>query len=320
MIDTNLIKILENTLLEVPEYLSEDGKILKAKVYEDAMEINPNLIKLLLKNESLGKVLFSNIDDVVVFDKQKLLWLLEHKEFLPDSYTRFRNKIGLTDGKGNFISTVNDVVLSFPYKDCVLVGGQDKEDQKKDEIFFNEFIGSEQITRMFSPKVFTNAKRYSKEGMEENVEFTKDDNLIIKGNNLIALSSLLERYEGEVKCVYIDPPYNPDSVANTFSYNNRFNHSTWITFMKNRAEQAKKILNKEGFFCCSIDHNELFYAGVLFDEIFGRENRVGIVSVETNPGGRSDSTFLATSSEYFIIYAKNIEHAIINDITKDEKN
>lgn len=172
---------------------------------------------------------------------------------------------------------------------------------------------------MLSPKVFTNAKRYSKEGMEENVEFTKDDNLIIKGNNLIALSSLLERYEGEVKCVYIDPPYNPDSVANTFSYNNRFNHSTWITFMKNRAEQAKKILNKEGFFCCSIDHNELFYVGVLFDEIFGRENRVGIVSVETNPGGRSDSTFLATSSEYFIIYAKNIEHAIINGITKDEK-
>lgn len=173
---------------------------------------------------------------------------------------------------------------------------------------------------MLSPKVFTNAKRYSKEGMEENVEFTKDDNLIIKGNNLFALSSLLERYEGEVKCVYIGPPYNPDSVANTFSYNNRFNHSTWITFMKNRAEQAKKILNKEGFFCCSIDHNELFYVGVLFDEIFGRENRVGIVSAETNPGGRSDSTFLATSSEYFIIYAKNIEHAIINDITKDEKN
>ena len=135
MIDLNLIKILENTLLEVPEYLSEDGKILKAKVYEDAMEINPNLIKLLLKNESLGRVLFSNIDDVVVFDKQKLLWLLEHKEFLPDSYTRFRNKIGLTDGKGNFISTVNDVVLSFPYKDSVLVGGQDQEEQKEMNFF-----------------------------------------------------------------------------------------------------------------------------------------------------------------------------------------
>lgn len=319
MVEMNLLEILEETLLTVPEYISEDGKILKTKVYEDAMAVKPKLIKLLMDNESLKKNFFVDVDGVIVFDKQKFIWLLENKEFLPDSYTRYRNKIGLVDSKDNLISSSNDVVLSFPYKDCVLVGGQDKEDQKKDEIFFNELIGSEQITRMLSPKVFTNAKRYSKEGMEENVEFTKDDNLIIKGNNLIALSSLLERYEGEVKCVYIDPPYNPDSVANTFSYNNRFNHSTWITFMKNRAEQAKKILNKEGFFCCSIDHNELFYVGVLFDEIFGRENRVGIVSVETNPGGRSDSTFLATSSEYFIIYAKNIEHAIINDITKDEK-
>lgn len=319
MVEMNLLEILEETLLTVPEYISEDGKILKTKVYEDAMAVKPKLIKLLMDNESLKKNFFVDVDGVIVFDKQKFIWLLENKEFLPDSYTRYRNKIGLVDSKDNLISSSNDVVLSFPYKDCVLVGGQDKEDQKKDEIFFNELIGSEQITRMLSPKVFTNAKRYSKEGMEENVEFTKDDNLIIKGNNLIALSSLLERYEGEVKCVYIDPPYNPDSVANTFSYNNRFNHSTWITFMKNRAEQAKKILNKEGFFCCSIDHNELFYVGVLFDEIFGRENRVGIVSVETNPGGRSDSTFLATSSEYFIIYAKNIEHAIINGITKDEK-
>lgn len=305
MIDTNLIKILENTLLEVPEYLSEDGKILKAKVYEDAMEINPNLIKLLLKNESLGRVLFSNIDDVVVFDKQKLLWLLEHKEFLPDSYTRFRNKIGLTDGKGNFISTVNDVVLSFPYKDSVLVGGQDQEEQKRDEIFFNELVGSEQITRMFAPKVFTNVKRYSKEGIEENIEFNKDDNLIIKGNNLIALSSLLEKYEGKIQLIYIDPPYNTGN--DSFRYNDRFNHSTWLTFMKNRLELAYKLLNETGSIYVQIDNNESAYLKVLMDEIFGRDNfQTEIIWVlEGASGYKSLVNNYVRGHDSILFYSKN---------------
>lgn len=305
MIDTNLIKILENTLLEVPEYLSEDGKILKAKVYEDAMEINPNLIKLLLKNESLGRVLFFNIDDVVVFDKQKLLWLLEHKEFLPDSYTRFRNKIGLTDGKGNFISTVNDVVLSFPYKDSVLVGGQVQEEQKRDEIFFNELVGSEQITRMFAPKVFTNVKRYSKEGIEENIEFNKDDNLIIKGNNLIALSSLLEKYEGEIQLIYIDPPYNTGN--DSFRYNDRFNHSTWLTFMKNRLELAYKLLNETGSIYVQIDNNESAYLKVLMDEIFGRDNfQTEIIWVlEGASGYKSLVNNYVRGHDSILFYSKN---------------
>lgn len=86
--------------------------------------------------------------------------------------------------------------MSFPYKDCVLVGGQDKEDQKRQEIFFNEIIGAKQINRMLSPKVFTDFKRYSKDKIEEDIEFKDDDNLIIKGNNLIALYSLKERYAG----------------------------------------------------------------------------------------------------------------------------
>ena len=305
MIDTNLIKILENTLLEVPEYLSEDGKILKAKVYEDAMEINPNLIKLLLKNESLGRVLFFNIDDVVVFDKQKLLWLLEHKEFLPDSYTRFRNKIGLTDGKGNFISTVNDVVLSFPYKDSVLVGGQVQEEQKRDEIFFNELVGSEQITRMFAPKVFTNVKRYSKEGIEENIEFNKDDNLIIKGNNLIALSSLLEKYEGKIQLIYIDPPYNTGN--DSFRYNDRFNHSTWLTFMKNRLELAYKLLNETGSIYVQIDNNESAYLKVLMDEIFGRDNfQTEIIWVlEGASGYKSLVNNYVRGHDSILFYSKN---------------
>lgn len=90
-----------------------------------------------------------------------------------------------------------------------------------------------QIDRLFSPKVLTNVKRYSKNGVEENItDFSNEDNLIIKGNNLIALHSLKKRYAGKVKLIYIDPPYNTENDG--FKYNDRFNHSTWLVFMKNR--------------------------------------------------------------------------------------
>ncbi|WP_396276649.1 site-specific DNA-methyltransferase [Haloimpatiens lingqiaonensis] len=162
------------------------------------------------------------------------------------------------------------MVLDFPYKDCYLQGGQDKEDQKREEIFYHETIANDEVTRMLAPKVFTNAKRYTKEGIEENIEFKDDDNLIIKGNNLIALSSLLKRYEGKVKLIYIDPPYNTGS--DSFRYNDSFNHSTWLTFMKNRLDLAKKLLADDGSIYVQIDNNEVHYLKVLMDDVFGESN------------------------------------------------
>lgn len=282
MAELNLVEILEDKLLSVPKYVSENGKVLKAKVYEDTMATKPELIRLLLSSEPLKKQFFEEVDGITVFDKQKFAWLLENREFLPDSYTRYKNKIGLSDRNGNLISSSDDVVLSFPYKDCVLVGGQDKDDEKRDrkEIFFNEIIGSQQITRMLEPKVFTNAKRYTKNGIEENVELKDDDNLIIKGNNLIALSSLLERYEGKVKCIYIDPPYNTEN--DSFKYNDNFNHSTWLAFMKNRLQLAKKLLSDDGAIFVQCDDNEELYLGVLMDEIFGISNKIATITIKSN--------------------------------------
>ncbi|UWV82722.1 site-specific DNA-methyltransferase [Mycoplasmopsis cynos] len=200
----------------------EDGNLLKATVYADVMTMDERLLTLLLSDENIKNIFFKNVNGTLVFDKQKFAWFIESKEFLPDSYTRYTNKIGLTHN-GEFISKSNDVVLDFPYKDCVLEGGQDKDDQKRKEIFYNETIASDEINRMLAPKVFTNAKRYTKDGIEENITFNEDDNLIIKGNNLIALSSLLKRYEEKVKCIYIDPPYNTGS--DSFGYNDSFNRS-----------------------------------------------------------------------------------------------
>lgn len=314
--------LLENlkTLLKRDERLVSEGELLKNKIIELAIKQDKDLIELLLSDKQMKEVFFTQVGKATIFDKDKFIGFVSNKQFLPDSYTAFKNKIGLVDEKGEFISDKREVVLSWPYKDCVLEGGMTKEDQKRDEIFWNETLAPDEISRLLDPKVFTNAKRVDKKGEHKFDKFKIDkngdikDNLIIKGNNLLALHSLKKCFAGKVKLIYIDPPYNPESAANIFSYNNSFNHSTWLTFIKNRIKTAKQILTMDGFFCTAIDHNELFYLGVICDEIFGRENRIGIVAVETNPGGRSDSKFFATSHENFLVYARDINKANINDL------
>ena len=314
----NIFEIVEEVLKTNSKYISDDGKLLKAMVYSDVITMDKELLCLLLSNEKIKERFFKDVNGTLIFDKQGFAWFIESKEFLPDSYTRYTNKIGLTNG-GDFISKSNDVVLDFPYKDCVLEGGQDTEDQKRKEIFYNEIIASDEISKMLAPKVFTNAKRYTKDGVEENITFDQDDNLIIKGNNLIVLWNLLKRYQGKVKCIYIDPPYNTRSDANTFAYNNTFNHSTWLTFMKNRLEIAKKLLSEDGIIFIDIDHYELFYLGVLADEIFGYSNRLGILAVVHNLKGRY-SEFFSVAHENKLVYAKNAENATIKEFTWDNSS
>lgn len=301
-------EIVKDLIKNNSDYLSEDGKILKTKLYEDIVKMKEDLIELLMSDENLKKLFFVKVKEVYVFDKQKFISFLEAKEFLPDSYTTFKNKIGLTDKRGNYLSNSNDVVISFPYKDCILEGGQTKDDQKREEIVYNEVLGYDEISRMLSPKIFTNAKRYTKDGIEENIEFTDNDNLIIKGNNLIALSSLLERYEGKIKCIYIDPPYNTGS--DSFGYNDKFNHSTWLLFMKNRLELARKLLSEYGTIFISLDDKEAHYCKVLMDEIFGRENFIADICHKSRASVSNDK-IISVSHNHLLFYAKN-ERNIFN--------
>ena len=302
----NLNNILESILKQDKKYIAEDGKILKAKVYNDTMNMDINLIKLLINNNRIREAFFIDIEGVLVFDKQKFTWFIDSKDFLPDSYTSFKNKIGLVDRNRNYLSSNNDVVLAFPFKDCLLQGGQDKEEVvNRTEIMYNEIIAYEDIRRMLSPKVFTNAKRYTKNGVEENVTLKENDNLIIKGNNLIVLASLLEKYEGKVKCIYIDPPYNTGS--DSFNYNDSFNHSTWLTFMKNRLELAKKLLTDDGSIFVQCDDNEQAYLKVLMDDIFKRENFVATAPRKTGAGAAANSAdyVLRKPYDFIMIYGKD---------------
>ena len=161
------LETLEQTLKQDSRFVGEDGRILKTKVYDACMGMDELLLESLINNEILKSHFFVEVNGTLVFDKMKFAWVLESREFLPDSYTIFKNKIGLADSKGNLISQQSDVTLVWPYKDCVLEGGQTKEDQKRDEIFYNEILAPDEVNRLLYPKVFTNARRYSKNGIEE---------------------------------------------------------------------------------------------------------------------------------------------------------
>ena len=314
----NLLNDLKDAL-EKDQNLVIDGQLNKTLIEQKALSLDKEFLRLILDTDSLKKHFFEDIDGTLVFDKVKFQQFIHNKSFLPDSYTTFKNKIGLTTN-GEYLSKSGEVVLAWPHKDCVLEGGQDKEDARRDEIFWNETLAPDDIDRLLSPKVFTNWKKYDNDGEQEVEEPSLNDNYLIKGNNLLALHSLADVYRGKVKLIYIDPPYNTSGEANTFSYNNSFNHSSWLSFMKSRIEVGKELLKKDGLFIISIDHFELFYLGVLADEIFGRENRLGVISVVHNPGGRQDDKFFPTAHENMLVYSKDYNYASINTLgkTKDK--
>ncbi|MBT1368807.1 site-specific DNA-methyltransferase, partial [Mycoplasma bovis] len=269
---TSTYKAVFELLISSNKYLSETKKLLKTKVYEDTMKLDQHLLDLLLSNQLITETFFTKTKNALVFNQNKFAKFIDSKEFLEDSYTSYANKIGLTSGD-EFISRSSGVVLDFPFKDCYLGGGSTKDDQKRQEIFFNELIANDEVRQMLSPKVLGSAKKYSKNGIEEINQFSENDNLIIKGNNLIALASLLKRYEGKVKCIYIDPPYNTGN--DSFNYNDKFNHSSWLVFMKNRLELAKRLLRDDGVIFVQCDDNEQAYLKVLMDEIFEKNNHYG---------------------------------------------
>uniref|UniRef100_UPI000AB71158 site-specific DNA-methyltransferase n=1 Tax=Tepidanaerobacter sp. EBM-38 TaxID=1918496 RepID=UPI000AB71158 len=206
--------------------------------------------------------------------------------------------------EGKLISQQSDVTLVWPYKDCVLEGGQTKEDQKRDEIFYNETLAPDEVNRLLYPKVFTNAKRYSENGVEDITEIDDADNLIIKGNNLLALASLLRRYEGKVKCIYIDPPFN--TGKDSFKYNDRFNRATWLTFMRNRLMIAKELLSDDGVIFVHADYNEIHYLKVLMDEIFSRENFLNDI-IWCYKERETSKRFFNRKHDNILFYAKRSE-------------
>ncbi len=269
-----LYETLEKQLKKEPNFVTDNGELKKWVVINKAQNYDAELIGLLLDDKELKAKFFLDIKGVLVFNQSLFVQFLEQKNYLNDSYTSYKNKVGLNiDGK--YLKQRNEVTLVWPFKDCVLEGGQSREEDKREEIFFNETLAQDEITQLLEPKVLTNAKRYTSKGGKALDKFNRNekgiitDNLIIKGNNLLALHSLKEEFAGQVKLIYIDPPYNTGS--DSFHYNDSFNHSTWLTFMRNRLEVAKIMLQEDGVIFISCDDNEYTYLKCICDEIFGLE-------------------------------------------------
>lgn len=293
------------TVLKSDErFVAEDGTFLRNAVYEAAMKMDKDLIHLLLANDETSTRFFVEVDGVKVFDKMEFAWVINNRQFLPDSYTRFKNKIGLVDETDTLISTSGKVELIFPYKDCVLEGGQSQEGQKRQEIFYNETLAPDELDRLLYPKVLSNIALYDAEGKHSVKEIKENDNLILKGNNLLALATLLKRYEGTVKCIYIDPPYyfRHTSATDTFKYNSNFQLSTWLVFMKNRLALAKDMLCSGGTIWINISEDGMHYLKVLADDILGAEHFVGTVPRRTR-SGKSDVPFnFSQDFDWLLIY------------------
>lgn len=294
---------IETLLKSIPEFLTEEKELRYNKIKEMAENGDVKLLEPLMKDEKIKSAFFTPILDSFVFKTK------EFKEFLDysssnNSYSQYLGKkIGLYMGD-SALTDRSEVVLNFPFKDCVLEGGQRKEDgldtyftydektgdyvektDKRREVFFNETLAKDEIDSLFSPKAFCNVKKFTKDGEEIYKKFERNsevnrkrglsedtitDNLVIKGNNLLALHSLKKEFEGKVKLIYIDPPYNTGS--DDFKYNDHFNHSSWLTFMKNRLEVARELLRDDGAIYVQVDYHEAHYLKVLMDSVFGSEN------------------------------------------------
>ncbi|MCW6538949.1 DNA methyltransferase [Yersinia ruckeri] len=292
--------------LKVDERFVIDGKLAKNKIVESALNLDPALLKLLLNNEQLKKHFFIEVEGILIFDKVAFQRFVNNKSFLPDSFTQFKNKIGLTVDN-HYLLESNDVALSWPYKDCVLEGGQTKDDQKRSEVFWNETLAPEQVDTLLLPKALSHFSKHDQNGKHTDFELDGNENYLIKGNNLLALHSLHRVFNNSIKLIYIDPPYNTGS--DSFNYNDNFSHSTWLTFMKNRLEIAIELLKDDGVLFVQVDDNEQAYLKVLLDEVFGRENFINTLSVNlknvAGASGGGEDKRLKKNIEYIHIYAKD---------------
>ena len=300
---------LEQLLSQHDAFLVE-GELNKNKLAELARQYNPELLNLLMSNEKISQHFFATLETgVLIFKKDVFLQFLNNKEFLPDSFTSYKTKIGLATGD-KYLSENQEVVLNFPYKDCVLEGGQTKDDAKRQEIFFNETLAPTEINRLLDDKVLTNFKRYDKDGEHEVEEIKDTDNLIIKGNNLIALHSLKKRFVGKIDSIIIDPPYffNKNKSDDSFSYNSNFKLSTWLTFMKNRLEVAKELLSENGFISIIIGIDGVNHLKLLADEVFdvSSDNKkfVGQITWRKTDNQPNIGDY-ANVIDFILIYRKN---------------
>ncbi|AHZ27388.1 site-specific DNA-methyltransferase [Helicobacter pylori] len=290
----------------------------KERLVTLTLQHDEKLLTFMLENQNANdykNAFFKTIANSLVFNEKALLECLEIKE-LEKSFTRFKNKIGLFS-QGGLIKSSELVVLNFPFKDNVLLGNAKDNSTKSNELFYHEILHKKEIDTLLNKKALCRFEMHG-EGDLENALKDKNTNYLIKGNNLIALHSLKKKFAKQVKCIYIDPPYNTGN--DSFNYNDNFNHSSWLVFMKNRLEAAREFLSDDGVIFVQCDDNEQAYLKVLMDEIFGRENFVASISWKQFHSVKNDAANFSKNIEYILCYCKNFSKNLISNEPFDKSN
>ncbi|WRB14530.1 site-specific DNA-methyltransferase [Helicobacter pylori] len=287
------------------------NRFTKERLVTLILQHDEKLLIFMLEHENANdykNAFFKTIANTLVFNQKALLECLTKE--IENSFTRFANKIGLySQGypKDRSIKSSELVVLNFPFKDNVLLGNAKDNSTKTKELFYHEILHKKEIDALFKQKALCHFEMHG-EGDLESALKDKNTNYLIKGNNLIALHSLKKKFAKQVKCIYIDPPYNTGN--DSFNYNDNFNHSSWLVFMKNRLEAAKEFLSDDGVIFVQCDDNEQAYLKVLMDEIFLRENFDAIIWRKIEENASSGGTMKITHTirkdhEHILIYYKN---------------
>lgn len=303
---------IQQALREVVESFDEqyvaEGLLKKDAIIVDLDNYKPELVEKILTNAILNEAFTEDIAGATILKINDIIQMLEVDEYWSNSYTRYTNKIGLA-ADNRYLDETTDVVLNFPYKDGILKAGMTKDDvsrENAEESFLNEIVAREEIDVLLDEKIFKNAKKYDKNGSSPVSEIKDTDNLIIKGNNLLALHSLKKRFSGKIKSIIIDPPYyfKKTKSSDAFNYNSNFKLSTWLVFMKNRLDVAKELLSDEGL--CIIIVGEEGYAQLklLADNIFGGDKYIGMISWRKSDNQANIGEF-AKVTDYILIYKKS---------------
>ena len=318
---------IQQALREVVESFDEqyvaEGLLKKDAIIVDLDNYKPELVEKILTNAILNEAFTEDIAGATILKINDIIQMLEVDEYWSNSYTRYTNKIGLA-ADNRYLDEVTDVVLNFPYKDGILKAGMTKDDvsrENAEESFLNEIVAREEIDVLLDEKIFKNAKKYDKNGSSPVSEIKHTDNLIIKGNNLLALHSLKKRFAGKVKLIYIDPPYYFEGTkdADTFSYNSNFKLSTWLTFMKNRLEVARDLLDDGGVLLVSMAEDGQAYLKVLMDDVFAKNDFVETFIWRNTDNADSLGKKSRSGVEYIHAYEKKKDPSV-RWIGKDAEN
>ncbi len=305
--------MLKNSLKTLLDALI--NRFTKERLETLILQNDEKLLTFMLEDKNANdykNAFFKTIANSLVFNQKALLECLTKE--LENSFTRFENKIGLylQGNPKRPIKSSELVVLNFPFKDNVLLGNAKDNSAKSKELFYHEILHKKEIDTLLKKKALCRFEMHG-EGDLGSALKDKNTNYLIKGNNLIALHSLKKKFAKQVKCIYIDPPYNTGN--DSFNYNDNFNHSSWLVFMKNRLEVAREFLSDDGVIFVQCDDNEQAYLKVLMDEIFGRENFIACFVWEKTSNSLSR---IRIKTEYILCYEQTKFGLIFNGDMAEE--